>query len=68
MSQVITFQLAGLHCESCEKITEKRVNKIDGVENSEVNLEASVVSITATRQIGKSEVQTALEGTHYQVL
>lgn len=68
MSHVLTLQLSGLHCESCKKITEKRVNKIEGVENSEVNLEACTVHITADRPIDKSEVQTALEGTHYQVL
>lgn len=62
-----TFQLSGLHCESCKKITEKRVKKIAGVTQAETNLETGELSITAERDVTKQEVTQVLEGTDYQV-
>jgi copper chaperone CopZ len=62
-----TIKLTGLHCESCKKISEKRVKKIEGVLEATTDLETGVVSINGTRQIEKDEVQKVLEGTDYQV-
>lgn len=62
-----TFQLSGLHCESCKKITEKRVSKIEGVIQANTNLDSGEIRITAKRAIAPSEVIKALEGTDYQV-
>lgn len=68
MSNIIsTFQLSGLHCESCKKITEKRAKKIEGVTQAETNLETGELSITAGREISQEEVTKVLEGTDYQV-
>jgi copper chaperone CopZ len=62
-----TFQLSGLHCESCKKISEKRVKKIEGVTEATTNLETGDLTITSNRDIAKTEVIKALEGTDYQV-
>lgn len=62
-----TFQLSGLHCESCKKITEKRIQKIEGVTQAKTDLETGALSITADREISKQEVTQVLEGTDYQV-
>lgn len=62
-----TFQLSGLHCESCKKITEKRVKKISGITEASTNIETGELSITGDRQITKEEVIGVLEGTDYQV-
>lgn len=68
MSDIITnFQLLGLHCESCKKISEKRVKKIVGVTEATTNLETGDLTISANRNIVKEEVIKALEGTDYQV-
>lgn len=64
---ITTFQLSGLHCESCKKISEKRVGKIEGVAEATTNLETGVLSISGNRNITKEEVVAALEGTDYQV-
>lgn len=63
----INFTLTGLHCESCKKISEKRVKKIAGVTKVTTNLETSELSISGDRTITKEEVVKALEGTDYQV-
>lgn len=62
-----TFQLSGLHCESCKKISEKRVKKIEGVTEVTTNLETGSLTIRGNRSIAKEEVVGALEGTDYQV-
>lgn len=62
-----TFQLSGLHCESCKKISEKRVKKIEGVSEATTNLETGNLTISSNRNITKEEVVKALEGTDYQV-
>lgn len=62
-----TFQLSGLHCESCKKISEKRVKKIEGVTEATTNLESGDLTITSDRDIAKTEVIKALEGTDYKV-
>lgn len=67
-STTTSFQLSGLHCESCKKISEKRVKKIAGVTEAATNLETGGLTITAERAVTKQEVVTALEGTDYQVI
>lgn len=62
-----TFQLSGLHCESCKKISEKKVKKIEGVTEATTNLETGDLTITSNRDIAKTEVIKALEETDYQV-
>lgn len=62
-----TFQLSGLHCESCKKISEKRVKKIEGVIEATTNLETGDLLINGSRGIAKEEVVAAFEGTDYQV-
>jgi copper chaperone CopZ len=62
-----TFQLSGLHCESCKKISEKRVKKIEDVTEATTNLETGELTVTGNRSIAKEEIIKALEGTDYQV-
>ena len=61
------FQLSGLHCESCKKITEKRVQKIEGVITAETNLQTGELRLKSQRQITKQEIIDALAGTDYLV-
>jgi copper chaperone CopZ len=62
-----TFQLSGLHCESCKKISERRVKKIEGVTEATTNVETGDLNIGGNRSIDKAEIVKALEGTDYQV-
>lgn len=64
---ITTFQLSGLHCESCKKISEKKAKKIEGVTEALTNLETGDLTISGNRSIAKAEIVKALEGTDYQV-
>lgn len=61
------FQLSGLHCASCKKITEKRVKKLAGVTDATANHETGELMIQGDREIPKAELVTALAGTGYTV-
>ena len=61
------FQLSGLTCESCVKLIKRKLGKLNGV--IEVNLDIDgETEIIADQPISKEMVVTALAGTHYQVL
>lgn len=62
-----TFQLTGLHCQSCKKITEKRVKKVSGVTQAQVDLDTAELVVIADRVISKQEIAQVLSDTDYQV-
>lgn len=55
-----------MHCGACQKVIEKKLMKIEGVEKVNVELSGEAI-ITAKRPINIDEVRLALEGTDYQV-
>lgn len=61
-----TFKISGMHCGACQKVIEKKLMKIEGVEKVNVELSGEVI-ITAGRSINRDEVILALKGTDYQV-
>jgi len=67
LNSTTDFHLSGLHCESCKKISEKRVEKIEGVSKVTTDLETGKITIIGERVVSKQEVVAALEGTGYQV-
>ncbi|MBP7967372.1 sulfite exporter TauE/SafE family protein [Candidatus Woesebacteria bacterium] len=44
-----TLYVAGMHCAACEVLLEKRINKLEGVENVEASLVEKAVTITGSR-------------------
>ena len=66
--QKLKFELSGLTCGACEKISGKRISAIKGVEAVEVSAESGVATIVASRPISLSEVASVLKDTHYQVV
>lgn len=67
MATTQTFQLEGLTCESCTKLTSKRISKIAGVEAASVDLATQQAAVTASRPVTAAEVTAALADTHYKV-
>ncbi|MBI5414241.1 heavy-metal-associated domain-containing protein [Candidatus Peregrinibacteria bacterium] len=62
-----SFTITGITCEACVKLIKKRLQKIQNV--TEVSLELSGnLGISSDRQIEKTELLSALEGTDYKVL
>ena len=62
-----TIKLTGLTCTACQKVIEKFLKKITGVEAVKVNLDSGLTTITANRQIQEKEVTEALANTHYKL-
>lgn len=62
-----SFNLTGLTCSACQKLISKRVMKIDGVENVDVQLNGNT-TIKANRQILAEDLKKVLEGTQYKVI
>lgn len=65
MKQTIKF--GGLSCGACQKVIQKRISKISGVEEVIVESNGSTQVITQNL-VSKSDVEKALEGTPYQIL
>lgn len=65
--QISTFQITGLHCESCSRLIQRRLSKISDVKNVEVK-EDGMSIINAEREIDKNEVIQALADTDYKVV
>lgn len=67
MTHQLSFKLKGLTCEACQKLTSRRIQRIPGVHAVTVDLASGIASLTADRNIARTEIQSSLEGTHYTV-
>lgn len=64
---VKTIKISGIHCDACLKLIARRVLKIGGMTNVEVDRSGNT-TITSERDITTDEVQTALQDTEYKVV
>lgn len=65
MKQTIKF--SGLTCGACQKVIQRRMSKILGVENVTVG-EDGVTQVATAKMLSKIEVEAVLEGTPYKLL
>ena len=63
-----TIKLSGLTCPACNKLIEKRVAAISGVNVIEVDVVSGEATIDSDRDIQLSEIKEVLKGTPYQVI
>jgi copper chaperone CopZ len=61
------FSLQGLTCEACVKLVKKRLEKISGVTEVEVDLQGNL-TIKSERDLEKANLMIALKDTDYKVL
>ncbi len=61
------FKVQGLTCGACVKIIKKRVEKIAGIIQVEVNIQGQL-QIKEERDLDKSEIIAALKDTDYKIL
>ena len=64
--ETTTLTLTGLTCAACQKLIQKRILKIDGVQDVTVELSGQT-SIKASRKITSDEVAGVLKDTKYTV-
>ena len=62
-----TFKIQGMHCESCKKIIERRISKIQGVISGQVDLTTEILTLEAESEIKAAEIQEVLKDTEYKV-
>lgn len=62
----INVNLIGLTCEGCVKLAKKRLEKIEGVTEANVELSGKT-EITSNRPIANEEIRKALADTKYSV-
>lgn len=58
--------LSGLTCSACQKLIQKRILRIDGVQDVSVELAGETI-IKAERKIAPNEVVYVLKDTKYKV-
>ena len=61
-----TFLIHGMHCIACTKLSAKKISKIDGVIETQVELETHTATLTAKRPITLHEINLELAGTEYR--
>lgn len=64
----IKFKLKGLSCEACVKLSAKKIGKLPGVAEVNVDLKSGQGELTADRPIKLEEINQALTGTDYQAV
>lgn len=65
---VLQVAIQGMHCASCEVLTEQRFKEIPGVESVEVSQPKGRALISYSRMPSLGQLQEALAGTEYKVL
>lgn len=62
----INFKVSGMTCQSCVKLIEKYLGKVNGIHGIAVDLSGNG-AVTADREVSKSELQTALADLSYKI-
>lgn len=65
--QTLNFKLTGLTCSACAKLAKKRLEKINGASEVEVQDNGNA-TIVADLAISKKEIKAALSGTDYDIV
>lgn len=67
MAQKKILTVVGMSCGACQKIIEKRLAAIEGVQKVTVHLNEGKVEVEMLSDIPNEHFHKALEGTHYQI-
>ncbi len=66
-TQLTRVKISGLTCHACQKLVEKFLKRIEGVEHVHVDIQTGKTEVLADRIITHAEIEHALENTAYQV-
>lgn len=65
MSETVTYEVPGIHCEHCEMSIREEVSEIEGVESVDVDLESKAVTIRG-RDLDDVSLRAAIEEAGYE--
>ena len=60
------LKISGLTCEACERLSSKRIGRLDGVTAVTVSKDSGEALIEASRGLTAAEVNEALKDTAYR--
>jgi Cu+-exporting ATPase len=63
-----TFEVTGMHCASCVQVIEKKLKKVEGVTEANVNLATNKVTVSYNDNISGHHLASALNDTSYELL
>ena len=62
-----TFEVKGMHCASCVRVIERKLKKVEGVTDANVNLATNKATVTSHEPISDHRLQDALKDTSYEL-
>ncbi|MBU2257668.1 MAG: sulfite exporter TauE/SafE family protein, partial [Candidatus Omnitrophica bacterium] len=63
-----TFNIAGMHCVSCEVLLEKELKKISGVEKCHISHKKGFAELECEDEVTENEIKNKIEGLGYKVI
>jgi Cu+-exporting ATPase len=64
----INFKLAGLTCEACVKLVEKRLKKVPGVTDVNIDLASGNAQVSSVADLDPGILEESLAGTDYSIV
>ena len=62
------FTVKGMSCEHCLRAVTGEVTKLPGVRAVDVDLSSGIVTVSADRELGESEMVVAIEEAGYELV
>lgn len=63
-----TIKIEGMHCNHCKMAVEKVLNKIDGIEKAEVDLDKKQAIIQTNKEVSNDQIKVAIEDEGFEVV
>lgn len=63
-----TFDIKGMHCASCVRVIERKLKKIDGVTDVNVNLATNKATVNYHDHVSEHMLSSALKDTSYELV
>jgi copper chaperone len=63
-----TFHVVGMTCGHCVSAVREEVEKLDGVEEVAVDLDAGKVTVTSAHPVSDTDVRSAVEEAGYELI
>jgi len=63
-----TYDVKGMHCASCVRVIERKLKKVDGVTDANVNLATNKATVMSHEEIPSDQLVSALNDTSYELV
>lgn len=63
-----TYDVKGMHCASCVRVIERKLKKVEGVTDANVNLATNKATVMSHEEIPSNQLVSALKDTSYELV